>query len=197
MKEDNEKVPTLLTDYILKGESSCPPPRTEGSSEFLLRLWSSCWNSLGAPTPGRPGSSHIHHMIVMRALRSWVLLAGLKRFCYFRSPLWVLMRNKMPTKDLLWRNMIALASCHFWLGKTKPENKLRLSVLERKMMSWLSSSLHNFLWKRVLVDTQGSFMPGKQSSIEWQLLFCASFWTLTMEFFSAGNRKMVLISQLH
>lgn len=30
MKEDNEKVPTLLTDYILKGESIRPPPQTEG-----------------------------------------------------------------------------------------------------------------------------------------------------------------------
>lgn len=36
MKEDNEKVPTLLTDYILKGKSSPRPPGTEGV------LWSSC-----------------------------------------------------------------------------------------------------------------------------------------------------------
>lgn len=52
---------------------------------------------------GRPGSGHINHVVIMWASRWWVSLAGLGRFCYFRSPVCVLMRNRTPTQDLLWK----------------------------------------------------------------------------------------------
>lgn len=54
MKEDNEKVPTLLTDYILKGKSSPRPPGTEAV------LWSSCSRQgtfPACPLQIRPGRS--------------------------------------------------------------------------------------------------------------------------------------------
>lgn len=132
MKEDNEKVPTLLTDYILKGESSYPPPRTEGSSPL-----SSCPScraraetllehphqaDQAAVTPH--GCCECFEVLGITTRPEGILLLQVTTV----SP----HEGQDTNKGLTVEKSGGSCTRSHLVGKTKPENKLILSVLERR-----------------------------------------------------------------
>lgn len=129
MKEDNEKVPTLLTDYILKGESSCPPCRTEGSSPLSSCLSCRAHVETLLEHPHRadraavtPHSRHEGFEVMGVTSRpEEILLLQVTTV----SP----HEEQDTNKGLTVEKSGGSCTRSHLVGKTKPENKLILSVL--------------------------------------------------------------------
>lgn len=112
MKEDNEKVPTLLTDYILKGKSSqalwaqkqssgAPPPQ-----DSCWRCYTHC-AAFQCPHQTRPGRARESKWTMVRPWQSW----GFAFECCWdawegdsvtpKSPEWLYMRRSQTNKRLI------------------------------------------------------------------------------------------------
>lgn len=112
MKEDNEKVPTLLTDYILKGKSSPDlweqkwPPRLP--SPRTLAGWMLRAHTVGLPEPlhwARPGRAGELCGQLWAGPCLWMLLGGLRRTFHHPRVTRATPHEEQPNqyKGLLWQ----------------------------------------------------------------------------------------------
>lgn len=110
MKEDNEKVPTLLTDYILKGKSShalWEQKQSSGASGLLLKVLHLRCSLPEVPHQTRPGRARESKWAIVRPWQSW----GVAFECCWeawegdsitpKSPEWLYMRRSQTNKRLI------------------------------------------------------------------------------------------------